>query len=369
MESREEWKAIEGKMVLSKRGRRTWKCLGLASLVLCAHTVPSTSFPQYGGRQLFRDFSLGSNDNHDQEVPAPPMLKSRVEVEVERPLAMSLSKRSKRRLLARTRSSAYTRAGNGPVVEYLVVVDFEATCERGQQTYEHEIIEFPAVLLRTSDAAVTSEFHAFVRPIENTTLSAFCTELTGISQEIVDEADTLDVVLCNFNTWLEENGLVFSENGRQSKGLREARDQSHPGERDAVPAPGEDTKSTFSLATDGPWDLKYFLAKECSRKGGDLAALHAESPHLHRWVNLRWLHAAFYNRPRMGVAACLRYHRLDFEGRQHSGIDDTRNIARIATCMLQDGCNVPFNDGLAEEYSVKWRIPRGQRKKGKRGKR
>ena len=113
----------------------------------------------------------------------------------------------------------------------------------------------------------------------------------------------------------------------------------------ASPATGG---GTCALATDGPWDLKYFLEKECLRKGGALAALHGESPHLHRWVNLRWLHAAFYNKPRMGVAACLRYHKLTFEGRQHSGIDDTRNIARIAAALLRDGCNVPFNDGVSE---------------------
>ena len=84
-------------------------------------------------------------------------------------------------------------------------------------------------------------------------------------------------------------------------------------------------------------------------------------------VNLRWLHAAFYNRPRMGVNACLRYHRMTFEGRPHSGIDDTRNIARIARRMLEDGCDVPFNDGLADDVAVRWRIPsRGRHNKKKR---
>ena len=58
--------------------------------------------------------------------------------EVERPLVMAMSKRSKRRLMARSRSSQWTRAGNGPTVDYLVVVDFEATCERGDKTYAHD---------------------------------------------------------------------------------------------------------------------------------------------------------------------------------------------------------------------------------------
>ena len=105
---------------------------------------------------------------------------------------------------------------------------------------------------------------------------------------------------------------------------------------------------SFALATDGPWDLQHFLSRESARKGGELEAWHTKRLYLHRWVNLRWLHAAFYNKPRMGVAACLRYHKLTFEGRQHSGIDDTRNIARIAAALLRDGCNVPFNDGVSE---------------------
>ena len=38
-----------------------------------------------------------------------------------------------------------------------------------------------------------------------------------------------------------------------------------------------------------------------------------------------------------------------------SGIDDTRNIARIATKMLKDGCTMPLNDGTNLEHAVSWR--------------
>lgn len=43
-------------------------------------------------------------------------------------------------------------------------------------------VEFPAVLLNIATGAVEEEFQWFIQPQENTTLSAFCTQLTGISQ-------------------------------------------------------------------------------------------------------------------------------------------------------------------------------------------
>ena len=38
---------------------------------------------------------------------------------------------------------------------------------------------------------------------------------------------------------------------------------------------------------------------------------------------------------------------IDILGRQHSGIDDARNIARIAVAMMQKGCILKVNDSLA----------------------
>ena len=37
---------------------------------------------------------------------------------------------------------------------------------------------------------------------------------------------------------------------------------------------------------------------------------------------------------------------MRFEGRLHSGIDDTRNIARIAAKMRQDGAVLYVNEAL-----------------------
>lgn len=37
---------------------------------------------------------------------------------------------------------------------------------------------------------------------------------------------------------------------------------------------------------------------------------------------------------------------MDYEGRPHSGLDDSKNIARIAIRMLQDGCELRVNERL-----------------------
>lgn len=41
---------------------------------------------------------------------------------------------------------------------------------------------------------------------------------------------------------------------------------------------------------------------------------------------------------------------LQYEGRPHCGLDDARNIARIALRMLQDGCQLRVNEHLHEGH-------------------
>ena len=95
---------------------------------------------------------------------------------------------------------------------YICVLDFEATCWPEIQNHSKsmmEIIEFPSVLYKiteTSNNSVTSnntlttrseyvtEFHEYVRPTMCPVLSEFCTQLTGIEQDTVDRARTIDEV-------------------------------------------------------------------------------------------------------------------------------------------------------------------------------
>eukprot|EP00123_Amoebidium_parasiticum_P002990 comp14288_c1_seq2/m.10293 comp14288_c1_seq2/g.10293 ORF comp14288_c1_seq2/g.10293 comp14288_c1_seq2/m.10293 type:complete len:151 (-) comp14288_c1_seq2:59-511(-) len=88
-------------------------------------------------------------------------------------------------------------------LDFLVVVDFEATCwDKNSDSYFQEIIEFPAVLVSLRGRGILSTFHAYVRPVVNPVLSSFCAKLTGIGQATVDAAVTLPHVLDMFSRWL-----------------------------------------------------------------------------------------------------------------------------------------------------------------------
>lgn len=96
---------------------------------------------------------------------------------------------------------APTTRPDGETYDHFLVVDVEATCEKieGPYTrlafsYPNEVIELPVNLLTWSrtegedggepiwSLVVVDEFHSFVRPTWNPTLSSFCKELTGILQ-------------------------------------------------------------------------------------------------------------------------------------------------------------------------------------------
>ena len=55
--------------------------------------------------------------------------------------------------------------GKCPELEYLLVLDFEATCLQNQRIEPcSEIIEFPVVLVDTRQKKVIQEFHRYVKP-------------------------------------------------------------------------------------------------------------------------------------------------------------------------------------------------------------
>ena len=211
------------------------------------------------------------------------------------------------------------------LARYLCVLDVEATCEkrpagprgRWKQLYEgaagdQEIIEFPVVLVDlVGGRGVVAEFHSFVRPTAKPILSDFCTRLTGITQAQVDAAPALPEVLQQFEAWRVKQGLVY-----------------------------DDERKDFVFATDGPWDLRFFMQGETARKGI------ARAPYFDSWCNIKRLYTDFYQVKRCKIKKMLEIQGMEFEGRLHSGIDDTRNIARIAMKMREDGAILYPNEAL-----------------------
>ena len=102
--------------------------------------------------------------------------------------------------------------------DYLLVLDFEATCQKGQQLKPQEIIEFPCALLNTRKGfEVESIFHKYVRPVHHPILTEFCTELTGITQDMVNEAEDFESVFRQFRLWVEDElALINPETNKSS---------------------------------------------------------------------------------------------------------------------------------------------------------
>lgn len=102
------------------------------------------------------------------------------------------------------------------------------------------------------------------------------------------------------------------------------------------------TKYKYCILTDGSWDMSKFLNIQCQ-----LSRLKYPS-FAKKWINIRKSYGNFYKVPRSQTKLTIMLEKLgmDYDGRPHSGLDDSKNIARIAVRMLQDGCELRINEKL-----------------------
>lgn len=142
--------------------------------------------------------------------------------------------------------------------DYLVVLDFEWTCDRGRAVSPAEIIEFPSVLVSASfPAAIVDEFQVYCRPKINPRLSKFCTELTAITQDQVDAGLPLEDALREYEAWLRRSGCL---------------------------------DSTFAFVTWGDSDIMSTLSREMRAKNI------AMPPYFSNWINLKLFYKRHYKR-------------------------------------------------------------------------
>ncbi|KAF8316403.1 hypothetical protein DL93DRAFT_2154818 [Clavulina sp. PMI_390] len=150
---------------------------------------------------------------------------------------------------------------------------------------------------------VPTKFHEYVRPVIHSTLTEFCTNLTGIEQETVDKADVFPAVWKRFGAWIRAIGAL------------------------------EDPDS-FAFLTCGKWDLDVALPLELARLKFTTPALCDPA----KVINVKKEFSKLYGLSKdRGMAGMLNYLKFDLEGRHHSGIDDCHNIARIVAQMQRDG--------------------------------
>jgi inhibitor of KinA sporulation pathway (predicted exonuclease) len=229
-----------------------------------------------------------------------------------------------------------------------------------------QIIEFPAVIIDTRTWETVSEFHSFVKPIKNPVLTPYCRHLTHIKQSDVDAAPQLPQVLRQFHSFLQSHRLLSSEiTFEAASALRDAQLPALPYSMEfelptsqssakssslnpsasELPPSGSSTAlsalqeawsdivngpapNAFALLTDGPTDFRRFLARGCRRHRISVPF------YFRRWINLKpHFRAHRGTDSRFNLEQMLESYQMQFEGRLHCGMDDTRNIARLAVAL------------------------------------
>lgn len=136
-------------------------------------------------------------------------------------------------------------------LDYFLVLDFEAVINKDPGSPDvMEMIEFPVLKINAKTLETESIFHTYVQPVIHKKVNPVCTELTGITQEMVDGQPTLPETLAMLDEWMKKEGLL-------EKGVN------------------------FCFVTCGDWDLKKGLPVNCDYL--DIAY----PDYLKRWINIK----------------------------------------------------------------------------------
>jgi len=175
-------------------------------------------------------------------------------------------------------------------------------------------------------------------------------------QADVERAPTWSRVLEAFKLFLHKNGLIDKETGQRLV--------------------------RYTWCTDGPFDIRDFVVKQCFiskvpmpewLKGdvldvrklvtNTLAIQESQAPQPRRQGTQRPVHKVVYvpKRRSLNISQQLRALGLaPFVGRQHSGIDDTRNIARIVVELAKRGIRLEPNTVIHPGRRWQWMGKPGQ---------
>ncbi|WP_415906938.1 exonuclease domain-containing protein (plasmid) [Neptuniibacter sp. QD72_48] len=209
------------------------------------------------------------------------------------------------------------------------MVDFEATCcenDEFNQSKEGEIIEFGAVLAK-ADGTILEEFQTFVKPVKNPVLTEFCTKLTSITQNDVENAPLFSEVAEMMNAFLEKFDGQISMCSVGEYDYLQLRKQLAELELSAPKLGFNNTGKYTEEALDA------FCEKHKEQKLGKGAYLKTlfggEKGH---YLNLKtlWIdpETGKANKSR-SMRSMLESRGQQFEGFQHRGIDDARNGAKL----------------------------------------
>ena len=167
-----------------------------------------------------------------------------------------------------------------------LVIDFEATCWMGPppEGMHNEIIEIGIAGVNYKTKEIEFKESIIIKPLSSE-ISAFCTKLTTIDQELIDR-----------------EGVTFEE------ACRKLRDKFK-------------SKDRIWLSW-GEYD-KNQIQKDCDLRG-------VENPFGRTHFNLKPLFSfAFGIHKDLSVSSALEHLKIPFEGTAHRGVDDAYNTAKI----------------------------------------
>lgn len=152
---------------------------------------------------------------------------------------------------------------------FYLVLDFEANCS-GENTRDHEIIEFPAVLVRSDTHAIVDEFRSFVNLVKHKQLSEFIKQLTHITDEQVVGGWEWSKCLYEFELWCKKHNL---------------------------------TTANCTVVTCGDWDLKTMLPNQLSLTKTKLTSYLKEL--FSSWTNVKTAFSIAYRTKPVGMDTML----------------------------------------------------------------
>lgn len=181
-------------------------------------------------------------------------------------------------------------------MKHWLVIDLEATTDDGGwPTDEMEIIEIGAVVV-DEHGCERGRFQSFVRPTRRPHLTAFCRQLTHITQQDVDGAPTLMQLQASFEPWLQHHLSTLQ-----------------------------------GWLSWGNYDRQQF---ETEWRRQHIVSVLASLPHFNLKKLFNRQFKSSTGRKQVGLNRALEIAGLQFCGTQHRGLDDALNIARLLPLTL-----------------------------------
>ena len=189
--------------------------------------------------------------------------------------------------------------------KYLLILDFEANCSNNN-TRDHEICEFPVVLLDIETKTIVDEFRTFVKPVKIPKISNFIHKLTGITDKDIATGVTWTEAINLFNDFIIKHDC---------------------------------TSQNSTIVTCGNWDLFTMFPRQCTITNTKSMIPNRVKNLFSQWTNVKVVYSDFKKYTKLyGMARMLDDIGLKLIGRHHSGIDDCRNITEICIYLLNNGC-------------------------------